>query len=48
MIPPGFVEEVMEEVKKGKITPEEGGLKLAVFCPCGIFNQVRAAKLLEA
>lgn len=48
MIPPGLVEEVMEEVKKGKMSPEEGGLKLALFCPCGIFNQVRAAKLLGA
>jgi len=46
MIPPGFVEEVMEQVKKGKMSPEEGGMKLALFCPCGIFNQVRAAKLL--
>ena len=48
MIPPGLVEEVMEEVKKGKMSPEEGGLKLALFCPCGIFNQVRAAKILGA
>ncbi|MBU1208063.1 MAG: hypothetical protein KKH04_14230 [Proteobacteria bacterium] len=48
MIPPGFVAEVMEQAKQGKMSPEEGGLKLALFCPCGIFNQVRAAKLLGA
>ncbi len=47
MIPPGLVEEVMEQVKKGKMSPQEGGLKLALCCPCGIFNQVRAAKLLK-
>jgi hypothetical protein len=48
MIPPGLVEEVMQEVKNGKTSPEEGGLKLALYCPCGIFNQVRAAKILGA
>ena len=39
---------MMGRVKKGKITPEEAGLKLATYCPCGIFNQVRAAKILDA
>ena len=48
MVPPGLVEEMMERVKKGKITPEEAGLKLATYCPCGIFNQVRAAKILAS
>jgi hypothetical protein len=48
MVPSGLVEEMMERVKKGRITPEEAGLKLATYCPCGIFNQVRAAKILEA
>jgi hypothetical protein len=48
MVPSGLVEEMMGRVKKGKITPEEAGLKLATYCPCGIFNQVRAAKILEA
>jgi hypothetical protein len=48
MIPAGLVEEVAERVKKGKITPEAGGLELATYCPCGIFNQVRAGKLLSS
>jgi hypothetical protein len=47
MIPSGLVEEIMERVKKGKMSPEDGGLKLATYCPCGIFNQVRAGKLLS-
>ena len=48
MVPPGLVEEMMERVQKGRITPEEAGLKLATYCPCGIFNQVRAAKILAS
>ena len=48
MIPSGLVKEMMEQVKAGKISPEEAGLKLAQFCPCGIFNQVRASKILAA
>jgi len=48
MVSAGLVKEMMEEVKKGKLTPEEAGLKLATYCPCGIFNQVRAAKILAS
>jgi hypothetical protein len=48
MIPAGLVREMMAEVKKGKRTPEEAGLTLATYCPCGIFNQVRAGKILAA
>jgi len=46
MISPRLVEKIADQVKKGKLSPEEGGRLLALFCPCGIFNQVRAAKLL--
>ncbi|MDI7258514.1 MAG: hypothetical protein QME90_01185 [Thermodesulfobacteriota bacterium] len=48
MVSAGLVKEMMEEVKKGRLSPEEAGLKLATYCPCGIFNQVRAAKILAA
>ena len=48
MVSANLVKEMMEEVKKGKLTPEEAGLKLATYCPCGIFNQVRAAKILAS
>ncbi len=48
MVPSELVKEMMEQVKAGKISPEEAGLKLAQYCPCGIFNQVRASKILAA
>lgn len=46
-IAPKLVEKKVEEVRKGRKSPEEAARELALFCPCGIFNQVRAAKLLE-
>ncbi len=45
-IAPQFVEKQVEAVRKGRKTPEQAARELALFCPCGIFNQVRAAKLL--
>ena len=47
MIPPKFVEYVIEQVRKGKMTPQEAGDRLSSFCYCGIFNQVRAADLIK-
>ena len=47
MIPPKFVEHVVKRIKKGKMTPEEGALKLASFCYCGIFNHVRCAEIIR-
>lgn len=46
-ISPQFVERQAELVRKGRKTPEQAARELALYCPCGIFNQVRAAKLLE-
>lgn len=46
MIPPKYVEHMMEQVKKGRITADEAGIKLANFCYCGIFNQVRCADII--
>jgi len=46
MIPPKFVNYIMDQVDKGKMTPEEGAIKLSDFCYCGIFNQVRCAEIL--
>jgi|SRR5450830_1053422 hypothetical protein len=45
-IAPQLVEKKVEEVRRGRKTPEEAAKELALFCPCGIFNQVRACKLL--
>ncbi len=45
-ISPKLVEFYRDRVRAGKIKPERAALKLAAFCPCGIFNHVRAAHLL--
>lgn len=47
MIPPNLVKKLIREVKVGKKTPEKAGLELATYCPCGIFNQVRAADIIN-
>lgn len=47
MIPPKFVKHIMNQVEKKHLTPEEGAIKLANFCYCGIFNQVRCADILR-
>ncbi|AYO32089.1 hypothetical protein D2962_17105 [Biomaibacter acetigenes] len=47
MISPNLVKKLVQDVKKGRITPEKAAWKLATFCPCGIFNQVRAEKLID-
>jgi hypothetical protein len=46
-IAPQLVEKKAQEVRRGRKTPEQAARELALFCPCGIFNQVRAADLLE-
>lgn len=47
MIPPKFVQHVMQQIENGRLTPEEGAVKLANFCYCGIFNQVRCKEILS-
>ncbi|HWJ03814.1 MAG TPA: hypothetical protein VNU93_09045 [Verrucomicrobiae bacterium] len=46
MIPPKFVRHIMSQVEKERLTPEQGAIKLANFCYCGIFNQVRCADII--
>lgn len=48
MVTVGLIEEVIEEVKKGKLTPEQGAEKFFRPCMCGIFNPHRAANLLRS
>ncbi len=45
-ISPKLVDFYRERVRAGKMKPERAAQKLAAFCPCGIFNHIRAAKLL--
>jgi hypothetical protein len=40
------IENVIEMVKTGKLSPEEGGKRLASTCTCGIFNPKLAWKIL--
>lgn len=46
-IAPQFVQRKVQEVRRGRKTPEQAAREFALYCPCGIFNQVRAANLLE-
>ncbi len=48
MVTVSLIEEAMEQVKKGKLTPEQAAEKLFRPCMCGIFNPHRAASLLKA
>jgi len=48
MVAFNLVTSVAEDVRAGHMTARDGALKLAKPCECGIFNPVRAEKLLEA
>ena len=47
MIAPKIVEDMIEKVQEGHFTPEIAAKRLAKLCPCGIFNNVRAAELIR-
>ncbi|NIS61671.1 MAG: hypothetical protein GTO13_13505 [Proteobacteria bacterium] len=47
MISSAMIDHYVEEIKKGDVTPEEAGKKLAKTCPCGIFNVPRTAEVLR-
>ncbi|KJS23660.1 MAG: hypothetical protein VR72_00705 [Clostridiaceae bacterium BRH_c20a] len=47
MIPPKYVEHMMDQVKKGRLTADEAAIKLANFCYCGIYNQVRCSDIIS-
>ena len=38
---------ILEMLENGKITAEEAAQELSKPCVCGIFNPVRAARLLQ-
>lgn len=46
MVAAALVERLREHVLKGTLSPEEAAKRLACLCPCGIFNPVRASRLL--
>ena len=47
MIPPKYVQYMMDQVEKGRISPEDASIKMANFCYCGIFNQVRCTEIIK-
>lgn len=42
-----LVEDTLEQIQRGKLTPEEGADIIARPCTCGIFNTVRCAELIK-
>ncbi len=47
-VPGALVRHMAQQVKAGRLTAEEAGLKLGRQCTCGIFNVARAAELVAA
>ena len=47
MVPANLVERVLVQVKRGKKSVREGALELTRPCHCGIYNPVRAERLLR-
>ena len=43
-----LVRHMAEQVKAGRLTPQDAGLRLGHQCTCGVFNVARAAELVEA
>lgn len=46
MVPANLVERVLVQIKRGKKSLREGALELTRPCHCGIYNPVRAERLL--
>jgi len=47
-VPAALVRHMALQVKAGRLTAEEAGLRLGRQCTCGIFNVARAAELVAA
>ncbi len=47
-VSPLLVQKLLNDVRRGKVSPEEAGRTLAKQCVCGVFNPVRATRLLCA
>ncbi|MCL4424325.1 MAG: hypothetical protein M1299_01430 [Firmicutes bacterium] len=47
MISPNLVRTLRERVRAGRISADKAARALGRLCPCGIFNQERARRLLE-
>jgi len=47
LISPSYVEDIIGRVRRGKVSAIKGAKELAKACYCGVFNPVRAARLIE-
>ncbi|MFZ7101436.1 MAG: hypothetical protein ACOWWO_02115 [Peptococcaceae bacterium] len=47
IISPEIVQELLKKVRSGTKTAEEAAMELGKLCPCGLFNHVRGAQLLQ-
>jgi hypothetical protein len=47
MVPKNVVGRLRERVKQGELSPQGAAHRMSLLCPCGIFNQERAAELLK-
>jgi hypothetical protein len=47
MISANLARKMIDWVKEGRRTPEQAVTYMARFCSCGVFNPVRAKRVLE-
>ena len=47
LIPAAFAENVVNRISSGRISASEGARRLGEHCVCGVFNPVKATRLLE-
>ena len=47
MISKALVVDTIEKVKVGKLTPEQGAIRMGSPCVCGLFNPTRAIAALQ-
>lgn len=47
MVSFNFARKMLDMVKEGRRSPEEAAATLVRFCPCGIYNQERAIRLIN-
>ena len=47
MISPNLVEDVVKQIKAGVINARQGSMEIGKVCCCGIYNPVRARKILR-
>jgi hypothetical protein len=48
MISPNLIEDIIKRINAGVINTRDGAIEISKVCCCGIFNPIRAEKLLKA